>query len=55
MLFDAGWWGLGLLHFVYAGHYPTSKYGPTYPSLGVPDLTTLVDSLLHQMHLMPLT
>ena len=55
MLFDAGWWGLGLLHFVYAGHYPASNYGPTYPSPGVPDLNTLVDSLLHQMHLMPLT
>ena len=55
MLFDAEWWGLGLLHFVYAGHYPPSNYGPTCPSLGVPDLTTLVDSLLHQMHLMPLT
>ena len=54
MLFDAGWWGLGPLHFVCAGHYPPSNYGPTYPSLVVPDLNTLVDSLLHQMHLMPL-
>ena len=41
--------------FFYAGHYPLSNYGPTTPSLGVSDLNTLVDSLLHQMHLMPLT
>ena len=46
--------GLSWVTF-YAGHYPPSNYGPTYPFLGVSDLNTLVDSLLHQMHLMPLT
>ena len=55
MLFDAGWWGFGLLHFAYAGHYLPLNYGPTYSSLGVPDPNTLVNSLLHQMHLMHLT
>ena len=25
-----------------AGHYPPSNYGPTYPSLGVSDLNTLL-------------
>ena len=37
----------------YAGHCPPANYGPTYPSLGVSFLNTLVDYLLHQMHLMP--
>ena len=41
------------LHFYNAGHYPPSNYGPTYPCLGFSYLNTLVDCLLHQMHLMP--
>ena len=57
MLLDENRQGLGPIppHFYYAGHYPPTNYGPTYPSLGFYYLNTLVDYLLHQMHLMPLT
>ena len=47
-------WHILSMFFDAAGHHPPSIYGPTH-ILAVPGPNTLVDSQLHQMHLMQLT